>query len=488
MGAIQGTEPIINNVQFSGVLRNAAADRLSELLHRALTSTGASGAALALVEGDGLVTRASVGQSAPAAGSRMRLAGSFTGLCVQTGAMLRCDDTEADQRVNAAACRTLNVRSIALIPVIDGGRVCGVFAVFAQRPGAFSIDHVGVLKTIGMLLGEAFRRESEPRQARAPWQAAAATPSPKPSPGSEAQRSAPARQPDSLVAEEAPARAAVVSSTLPQAQPAVQARAAMPEKPLSPTILRFLRSERLLHWSIAVPFMVCFVTALVLVIVYNPHPQRPLRLLFSWIHRISGICLALLPPLVLLWHCKEYRTHLRNIKEGWSWRLDDFKWLLLMGPAALSSRISLPDQGKFNAAEKLNFMMVMSAYPLFTATGVFLFLPGIHFLPWIAHVAMALAAAPLMLGHIFMATVNPGTRVGLEGMFSGYVDRHWAKHHYTRWYYENFEDHPEQNYRRLSSGKTVQCPACRQASKRPPLRFAVLDLQPIICPTCGAAR
>ena len=54
------------------------------------------------------------------------------------------------------------------------------------------------------------------------------------------------------------------------------------------------------------------------------------------------------------------------------------------------------------------------------------------------HVAMAMAATPLVLGHVFMATVNPDTRVGLKGMISGWVSREWAWHHYRRWYDEQF--------------------------------------------------
>lgn len=53
---------------------------------------------------------------------------------------------------------------------------------------------------------------------------------------------------------------------------------------------------------------------------------------------------------------------------------------------------------------------------------------------------MALIATPFMLGHIFMATINPSTRKGLPGMFLGWVDREWARHHYTAWYREWFGD------------------------------------------------
>jgi formate dehydrogenase subunit gamma len=277
----------------------------------------------------------------------------------------------------------------------------------------------------------------------------------------------------------------------PRKEPATPAPCTMPShdahtepapaaKAASPKILRFLRSERLLHWSIAIPFMVCFVTALILVIFYNPHPQRHFRLIFSCIHKLSGACLAVLPPLVLLLHCKDYKTHLHNIKHGWTWVLDDFKWLMLMGPAAISSRISLPEQGKFNAAEKLNFMMVMSSFPLFVSTGVLLWMPGVHFIPWLAHVGMALLTTPLIVGHIFMATVNPSTRVGLDGMINGYVDRRWAMHHYRRWYRENFEDSPK------VQRPKKRCPACSRSSSEFRVRFGVLGLQAATCPSCGA--
>jgi hypothetical protein len=54
------------------------------------------------------------------------------------------------------------------------------------------------------------------------------------------------------------------------------------------------------------------------------------------------------------------------------------------------------------------------------------------------HFSMAAAATPLVLGHIFMATVNPDTRVGLKGMITGWVSREWAQHHYRHWYDEHF--------------------------------------------------
>lgn len=46
-------------------------------------------------------------------------------------------------------------------------------------------------------------------------------------------------------------------------------------------ILRFAHSERLLHWAIAGPFLVSYVTAAILVAVYNPDRSRPFRDVFG---------------------------------------------------------------------------------------------------------------------------------------------------------------------------------------------------------------
>ena len=207
----------------------------------------------------------------------------------------------------------------------------------------------------------------------------------------------------------------------------------------STKILRFRKSERLLHWSLAVPFLVCFTTAVILIIFYNPSPTRPYRLWFSWGHRISGILLLILPLFSISKGRHDWRLHFYNIKQAWVWTFEDIKWLMLMGIATIFKKIRLPEQSKFNAAEKLNFMYLMVTYPFYIMTGALIWFTDVAFVSWLLHCYMAMLATPFILGHIFMATINPDTRVGLHGMFSGHVDRHWAKHHYPRWYREHFE-------------------------------------------------
>jgi formate dehydrogenase gamma subunit len=195
----------------------------------------------------------------------------------------------------------------------------------------------------------------------------------------------------------------------------------------------------MLHWAIAAPFLFSYLTALILVLVYNPDRTRPLRFLFSTLHRTSGIALIVLPLLTTFKIRGDARIHLYNIKQAWTWLFDDFKWLALMLAAAMTDKVKLPEQGKFNAAEKLNFMVLMVTYPLYVVTGLLLWITHFAVLSWLLHFFMAVLATPLLLGHLFMALINRNSRVGLQGMISGYVDRQWAKHHYRRWYREHHE-------------------------------------------------
>jgi formate dehydrogenase gamma subunit len=159
----------------------------------------------------------------------------------------------------------------------------------------------------------------------------------------------------------------------------------------------------------------------------------------SSIHKISGLCLLLFPTYAILRSVGDVRIHLYNIKQAWVWVLADVKWLLVMGFAAVFKWIRLPEQGKFNAAQKLNFMMVMATYPIYIGTGLVMWISGAALLAWLIHFGMAILATPFILGHIFMATIPSSTRKGLQGMFSGLVDRRWAKHHHRRWFRETFE-------------------------------------------------
>jgi TonB family protein len=131
-------------------VRGESPDELAVIAQRALAFTNASGTAIALSEGrtEEIICRTRAGSTAPEVGTALRVEGTFTGLCIQSGKELRCDDAETDTRVDTAAVRALGIRSMAVIPIKEEGRVVGVLAVFAPTTHAFTITHVAVLKTM----------------------------------------------------------------------------------------------------------------------------------------------------------------------------------------------------------------------------------------------------------------------------------------------------------------------------------------------------
>ena len=85
----------------------------------ALTLTRATGAAIALSEGNDseMVCVASAGLDAPPFGSRLQVGSGFSGECVRTGRSLRCDDSETDDRVDREGCKALGIRSMVAVPI-----------------------------------------------------------------------------------------------------------------------------------------------------------------------------------------------------------------------------------------------------------------------------------------------------------------------------------------------------------------------------------
>ena len=141
--------------------RATTADELAVVAQRAQAFTNASGAAIAISEGntDEIVCRARSGGSAPDVGTALRVEGTFTGICIQSGKELRCDDAETDTRGDTGAIRALGIRSMVVTPIKEEGKVVGVLAVFAPTPHAFTITHVAVLKTMADQIAGLLQKE-----------------------------------------------------------------------------------------------------------------------------------------------------------------------------------------------------------------------------------------------------------------------------------------------------------------------------------------
>ncbi|HXY09368.1 MAG TPA: GAF domain-containing protein [Terriglobales bacterium] len=130
LAAVEAVQPELEAV---GGDRDLA---LHLIARRAQEFTQASGAALALAEGEEMVCRASV-DDAPPSGTHFRIGSGFSGECVRSGSPLRCDDSDTDPRVDHASCRAIGLRSILAVPIRSQSVIIGLLEVFSRRPQAF---------------------------------------------------------------------------------------------------------------------------------------------------------------------------------------------------------------------------------------------------------------------------------------------------------------------------------------------------------------
>ena len=136
---------------------------LQLLTERALTFLHATGAAIALSRGDAMVCVAAAGPDAPGRGARLQMDSGFSGECVRTGKLLRCDDTEIDSRVDRETCRILGIRSIIAIPIRQGDTVIGLLEVFSSSAGVFGENDNTILQQLaGTALASVNRATQQP--------------------------------------------------------------------------------------------------------------------------------------------------------------------------------------------------------------------------------------------------------------------------------------------------------------------------------------
>ncbi len=155
----RGTE-IIALERELGTLDQESALRL--LVARSQALTEAEGTAIALGGSEGMICRASLG-NAPDLGVCIQPNSGLSGECLRTGVVVRCENTELDPRVDREVCRTLNLRSAVVVPVIvDTYSVAGLLEVFSSRAHAFSGRHVLLLRQIAELISKVLSSTGKP--------------------------------------------------------------------------------------------------------------------------------------------------------------------------------------------------------------------------------------------------------------------------------------------------------------------------------------
>jgi TonB family protein len=130
---------------------------LHDIAERARQATGASGAAIGLERDGSMVCRAAAGETAPDLGVRINTESGLTGACIREERAQWCPNTDADDRVDAEACRQLQVRSIVVVPLFARERVIGVFEIFSGQARAFGERELRALQELAIWVTEAIK-------------------------------------------------------------------------------------------------------------------------------------------------------------------------------------------------------------------------------------------------------------------------------------------------------------------------------------------
>ena len=129
---------------------------------QACLATSASASAIAISDGGEIVCRATAGPHAPEPGTRLDSGSGLTGACVRTRQLQYCEDTDTDTRVNAAACRRLQVRSVLVIPLVYQDELLGIMEIFSPFPRAFAQHDLQNLEALAQVVLENLRSPAEP--------------------------------------------------------------------------------------------------------------------------------------------------------------------------------------------------------------------------------------------------------------------------------------------------------------------------------------
>jgi N-acetylmuramoyl-L-alanine amidase/putative methionine-R-sulfoxide reductase with GAF domain len=160
---LTGFETIAHTTEFETEEQFVLDEVLQLVAERAIAITGADGLGIALAENNEIVLRASAGAIKPDVGARIQRDSAFSGACFRTAQIIRCDDTETDDRVNLYACRQLGARSMVAVPLCGRRRVIGLLEAFSAEPFGFNDSDVGSLELLAELILAALKPEDEDR-------------------------------------------------------------------------------------------------------------------------------------------------------------------------------------------------------------------------------------------------------------------------------------------------------------------------------------
>lgn len=198
-------------------------------------------------------------------------------------------------------------------------------------------------------------------------------------------------------------------------------------------LMRWSMFERIMHWYVAVLFIVLAVTGLsllfgrtVLIPLLGKEGFAAWAQVGKTLHDYLSLpFLAGLALMMILWFRK-------NLLRSY-----DLTWLKSLGGVLGNDH---PPAGFVNAGEKMFYWLLFIGGIAMAASGVYLLFPNMGWerdtmqLANLVHAASGLFLIAITIGHIYLGSI--GTEGALEGMIGGAVDEGFARQHHNHWHDE----------------------------------------------------
>ncbi len=156
------------------------------------------------------------------------------------------------------------------------------------------------------------------------------------------------------------------------------------------------------------------------------------------IHLTWAVLLFVLPAVAASWDSFGALGGL--VREAAHLTPADWRWLQTALGRTLGRSAEMPAQGRLNAGQKLNLLLVLGLLSGLALTGALVAPPAGRPVPqavrealYEIHVLLAYATIPLIAAHVVLAVAHPATRPSLRGMIVGTVRADWARRHHAAW-------------------------------------------------------
>lgn len=207
---------------------------------------------------------------------------------------------------------------------------------------------------------------------------------------------------------------------------------------VGPYIQRFSAYERVVHWLHFAAFSVLVVTGLFLYVpLFQPYTIGEAGEASRLLHRIAAVVFFAGPFLYLF---LQPRRFLENVRESLTWGLDDLSWLrYAWGYYTAGEKGQMAPQGKFNTGQKLNNVVQILGFGVFSVTGFIMWfgkeaVPAVV-MQWsvLLHDLMMIIMVVFFLIHLYLVLVHPRMRESITAMVMGVVSEEFGAEHHPKW-------------------------------------------------------